>query len=198
MYINQIEKILDETINKVFTVWIDDKSNKNKLISLNKIVDEKNFKKYQNEINKLFEYLFLLIDQDKIKKIVKKNSNIELINNTIEKYISYYIFIFIGLLYKNPIKNFNSNIIEFSKDQINYDLKVNDFFNSNSNNIIIKNVILLKDLKEYLINKNKKTDTLKHFLDNFGEDKVEILEKYLKNKDINRYRSIIKKLSLRK
>ena len=39
MYINQIEKILDETINKVFTVWIDDKSNKNKLISLNKIVD---------------------------------------------------------------------------------------------------------------------------------------------------------------
>ena len=142
MYINQIEKILDETINKVFTVWIDDKSNKNKLISLNKIVDEKNFKKYQNEINKLFEYLFLLIDQDKIKKIVKKNSNIELINNTIEKYISYYIFIFIGLLYKNPIKNFNSNIIEFSKDQINYDLKVNDFFNSNSNNIIIKNVIL--------------------------------------------------------
>jgi len=73
MYINQIEKILDETINKVFTVWIDDKSNKNKLISLNKIVDEKNFKKYQNEINKLFEYLFLLIDQDKIKKIVILN-----------------------------------------------------------------------------------------------------------------------------
>ena len=185
MYINQIEKFLDETINKIFTVWIDDKTNKNKLISLNKIVDEKNFKKYQNEINKLLEYLFLLIDQDKIKKMVKKNSNIELINNTIEKYISYYIFIFIGLLYKNPIKNFNSNIIEFSKDQINYDLKISNFFNSNSNNIIIKNVILLKDLKEYLINKNKKTDALKHFLNNFGEEKVEIIEKYLKNKDIN-------------
>lgn len=185
MYINQIETILDETINKAFTIWIDDKKNKNNLISLSKIIDEKNFKKYQSEINKLLEYLFLLIDQDKIKKIVKKNSNIELINNTIEKYISYYIFIFIGLLYKNPIKNFNNNIIEFSKDQINYDLKINDFFNSNSNNIIIKNVMLLKDLKEYLINKNKKTEPLKIFLNNFGEDKIEMLEKYLKNKDIN-------------
>lgn len=185
MYINQIEKIIDEIINKVFSVWIDDTTNKNKIISLKKIIDEKNFKKYQNEINKLLEYLFLLIDQEKIKKIVKKNSNIELINNTIEKYISYYVFIFIGLLYKNPIKNFNNNIVEFSKDQINHDLKINDFFNSNSNNIIIKNVLLLKDLKEYLINKNKKTDTLKHFLNNFGEDKVEMIEKYIKNKDVN-------------
>lgn len=191
MYIDEIYSILDETIDKVFTVWINKENNK--LIQYEKISKEKNFKKYQSEINSLLEYLFLLIDQDKIKKLVKKNRNIDLINSVIEKYICYYVFLFIGLTYKNTLNHFNNNIIEISKDQMNYNLVVDDFFTSKSNAVVIKNLILLKDLNEYLLSNKKKTNELNYFLNNYGIENFEKIEKYLKDKNIEvKFTNIIK------
>ena len=137
MYINEIYSILDETLNKIFSLWINNKNEDDILMSFSKIAYEKNFKKYQKELNVIFEYLFTLIDQSKIKNLVKKNSNIDLINSVIEKYMAYYIFFFIGLLYKNELNDFNNNIIEISREQTNYKLVISDFFTSESNSITI-------------------------------------------------------------
>jgi hypothetical protein len=110
--------------------------------------------------------LFTLISQEEIKKLVNKDLNVLLLNNIIKKYIAYFIFLFIGIFSKSKIETFNNNLIEFSRNQINYSIKINDFFNSDSNSIIIKLIGFIRDIfdlfnKIIIIEKKKiKNDTL--------------------------------------
>jgi hypothetical protein len=126
MFIDDIDKIWEETINTYFKIWIIQKTKE--LINIDLLIKETNFVKFQKEINKTFDLSFSIISQDKIKSIVTKNSNIDLINNIIKKYICYYFFIYIGISYKDKFDIFNNNLIEFSRNQANYDIKIDNFF----------------------------------------------------------------------
>jgi hypothetical protein len=159
MYIDDIDKIWDETINNYFTVWIIQKTKE--LINIDTIQKETNFVKFQKEINKTFDLSFSIISQEQIKSIVTKNSNIDLINNIIKKYICYYFFTFIGVIYKDKFDLFNNNLIEFGRNQANYEIKVDNFFTSESNSNIIKITLLIKEFidlidKIYTISKKDK------------------------------------------
>ena len=140
MYISEIDDILDKTLDKFMYLWILDNKSKD-IIDYTKLIKESNFVKYQKEINEILNFSFMLISQEDINKIVTKNNNIELIKNIIRKYISYYIFLLIGMSYEGKIEDFNNNIIEYTKEQYNYNVKIDDFYTTESNSNIIKNLV---------------------------------------------------------
>ena len=184
MYIDGIIAILGETLDRIYEYWIENKEKNKEIIQFEKIIKEKNFKKYQKDINKLFGFLFIFIPEEKISKIVTKNNNIELIKNIIKKYISYYIFLFIGLTYEGKIDDFNNNIIEYTKEQNNYDIKIDDFYTTESNSNIIKNLKLINEILALIGNpKKEKTEILKTFIETID---IELFIESIKSKK-NKY-----------
>lgn len=149
MYISEIDDILNETLNNFMGTWILE-SKVPELLDFKKLSKEPNFVKYQKDINTIFEFGKNLIDQRKIDKIVNKKQNIILINNIISKYLAYYFFILLGINYNSKIELFNNNLVEFSRNQINYPLKIDNFFNSESNSNIIKAVNLIGEFTDYI------------------------------------------------
>ena len=191
MYISEIDDILDQTLDKFMYSWIIEKKIKD-LIDFNKLVKEINFIKYQKEINELIEYGADLISDKDLNKFVTKSSNINLIKNLILKYIGYYLFLLIGMNYNGKIQIFNNNIIEFSRIQGNYKLKIDNFFNTESNSNIIKTTNLIKDFIDYInkIASGKKKDNIQ--LNNYGDNFIEFLELYGED-NVNKFVEMYKK-----
>ena len=192
MYITEIDDILDKTLDTLMYNWIL-KPDKN-LINYSKLIKETNFIKYQKEINLLFEFSEGLIKEYDIKKFITKESNIEYIKNIILKYIGFYIFISIGINYNGKIESYNNNLIEFTRNQINYNLKIENFFNTNSNSKIIKSIKLINEILDYFkkLTDNKKKEKnllnlfsseLNEFIKLYGEDNINELIKIYKKKD---------------
>lgn len=127
MYISEIDDILDQTLDKFMYTWILE-SKGTYVLNFDNLIKEINFIKYQKEINKIITYAIDLISEKDLNKIVTKTSSIFLIKNLVTKYILYYFFIIIGINFKGKIELFNNNLIEFSRNQINYALKNDNFF----------------------------------------------------------------------
>jgi hypothetical protein len=206
MYISEIDDILDQTIDKFMYSWIFDNKIK-ELINYEKLIKEPNFIKYQKDINVLLEFAYELISDKDINKFVSKISNVNLIKNLIMKYIGYYLFLLIGINYNGKIENFNNNIIEFSRTQSNYKLKIDNFFNTESNSNIIKITRLIKEFLEFInkLSEGKKlepnhldnySNELKEFLKSYGEDNiknfVELYKKEIKKNKIILDHNIVK------
>ena len=197
MYISEIDDILDKTLDKFMYLWVLDNKNK-EIIDYVKLIREPNFVKFQKEINVLLEYGISLISDKDISKFVSKISNINLIKNLILKYVGYYLFIFIGINYNSKIESFNNNIIEFSRTQTNYKLRIENFFNTESNSNIIKITNLTNQFIEYIdktINNKKKdnqkdiniSNELDEFLKLYGEENInKIIELYKKEYSKNK------------
>ncbi len=165
MYIAEIEEILNETLNNFVGTWILEKKTP-ELLDFKKISKEPNFVKFQKEINQIIEFGQSIIPDKRIDKLVSKKQNYLLIKNVISKYLSYYLFIMIGLNYNGKLELFNNNIIEFSRNQVNFSVKIDGFFNTESNSNIIKQVNLINEFKDYIdkINgKNKNPDLLDNY-----------------------------------
>lgn len=163
MYINDIDNMIDNTLNIVFSKWVINDKKSDNLIDIKKLIAEQNLVKYQKDINNTMELLFTLISQDEIKKMVIKDANIYLLNNVIKKYIGYFIFLFIGVFSKSKIETFNNNLVEYSRNQTNYSIKITDFFNSDSNSKIIKLISFIRDIFDFfnkliIIEKKKKAN----------------------------------------
>ena len=206
MYISEIDDILDQTLDKFMYSWIIENQIKD-ILNWSKLVKEPNFIKFQKEINSIIEYGQDLISDKDINKFVTKNSNIVLIKNLISKYIGYYLFLLIGINYNGKIEIFNNNLIEFSRTQSNYKLKIDNFFNTEANSNIIKVTNLIKEFIDYInklangkskdnIPMDNYSSNLKEFLNNFGEDNlnnfVELYKKEIKKNKIILDHNIIK------
>jgi len=197
MYISEIDDILDQTLDKFMYSWIHENQIK-ELLSYSKLIKEPNFIKYQKDINKIIEYGQELISDKDIDKFVTKNSNILLIKNLISKYISYYLFLLIGINYNGKIEIFNNNLIELSRVQGSYKLRIENFFNTESNSNIIKITSLTKEFIDYvnkLVNSKSKdnikldnySENLREFLNSFGEDNInKFIELYKKENNKNK------------
>jgi hypothetical protein len=201
MYISEIDDILDQTIDKLMYTWIIE-SKATDLLNFYNIVKQPNFVKYQREINKILEFGIELISQKDINKFVTKTENVTLINNVISKYIGYYLFIIIGINYSDKLELFNNNLVEFARNQSNFPIKINNFFNSESNSNIIKTINLIKEFTDYISKfKNKKNDTntlinsysstLKEFIENYGTENVLKFIELTENKEITKNKIIL-------
>jgi len=194
MYISEIDDILNETLNNFMGIWILNSKN-TKLLEFKKIIKEVNFIKYQQQINDILEFSQSIIPNDKINKLVTKKQNIILINSIITKFLCYYLFIMIGINYTGKIELFNNNLIEFSRNQVNFKIKIENFFNTESNSIIIKTINLIIEFLDYLHKlKSKKENAnlldnysylLKEFIDKIGEENIKknIVDKLLDEKN---------------
>jgi hypothetical protein len=148
MYIDKIDDFVDKFLDDYFLNTI--KKNKN----LESIIKEKNFIKYQKEINELLIEYHKTINYSKIKDSLINQDNTKFFDEIIKKYMMIYVFLYIGYNYADNQETYSNNIVEFSKNQINFKFKINNFFNSETNfNIIenyrdIKNIISILEIFE--------------------------------------------------
>lgn len=188
MYISEIDNFLEETIDKVMLNWIYENKLKN-TIEFKKIISEINFIKYQKEINDFFGELIFSINVDKFKQFVVKDFNMEFIKKTISKYLFYYIFIMIGLNYKGSSNEFMTNLIDFSREQSNFEIKLDGFFLAETNIKINQCVKLINEFTIYLEKyglgneKKKYSVELMNFIKKIGEDKITTFKEILKNSE---------------
>ena len=187
MYITKINNLLDETIDKfMYSLFLDKKT---EMYDFNKILKELNFTKLQKEINNNLNIGTKLISDKKISEIATKNSNIQLIKDTINKYMAYYLFISIGVNYNGTMIQFNNNIVEYNKNQNKFGL-LDNFYNTESNSNIIKIVNLIGEFKKYIKNdKMKISHDLNEIIQEYGKENFNKLIKTLssKNETINNH-----------
>lgn len=173
MYINKVDDLLDRVIDDFYTNTV----LKNKKIE--KIKEDSNFTKSQREINEFVVNYIKTIPSTEITDIVKKGDSYNTIVDTIQRYIMIYMFLTFGIFYHGKPDIFINNIIEFSRNQAEFPLKISNFFNSESNSQIIKlfyicrNIITLlsKDaLKIEYIKKEPYAKETMDFLDSLNDE----------------------------
>lgn len=140
MYINKIDDLINDVLDDFYSNVI----LKNKLFT--KIIQESNFVKYQKDINAIMIEYINSINTEQIRELVKNSDSIHTITETIKRYIAIYLFLMIGFNYKGKDDTFINNIVEFSKNQPEYNYKIDKFFNSESNSQIIKYFILIRQI----------------------------------------------------
>ena len=184
MYINKIDELVDKIIDDFYNNIVLKKDVK-------KFFDEVNFVKYQLEINKLLINYFNNIDKKEINDILQDEENTNKLIEIIKKYIGYYMFMTFAFFYTAKQETYINNIVEFSKNQPGFNFKINNFFNSESNSIIVKFYIIIKNILTLLSSDNTKQSQLSKkieyvdtitFLNELGQD---FIEENFKLKNLN-------------
>ncbi len=143
MYLSKIDDLLDKLIDDFFSVKIKDQK-------FQKILNETNFVKFQKELNELLKTYSVQMNLNDIKELFK-NSEVQIkITETIKRYLALYMFLYIGYFYTNADSTFMNNIVEYTKNQPEYQYKIENFFNSESNALIIKFYQMIKKLLNYI------------------------------------------------
>jgi hypothetical protein len=181
MYITKINNLLDETIDKfMYSLFLDKKT---EMYDFKKILKEPNFTKLQKEINNNLNIGENLISDKKIAEIATKNSNVQLIKDTINKYMAYYLFILIGINYDGTMIQYNNNIVEYNKNQNKFGM-LDNFYNTESNSNIIKIVNIINEFKKYIKNnKIKISPELDEFIQEYGKENINKLIKSVSSKN---------------
>jgi hypothetical protein len=177
MYVNQIDELIDNTLNKFYLIL-------KKENFIKKILEDVNFVKYQNLILKFIQTFVNTISKKEIFAIVKNESYVDLIINIIKRYCAFYIYIGISYHYTGSHSLFITNLIESSKYMKDSTIQISDFFNSENNSKIIKfyydikNFIFLFEFKTIdkikilLMNNPLKYDSTIKIFNDLGEDYV--------------------------
>uniref|UniRef100_A0A6C0DA89 Uncharacterized protein n=1 Tax=viral metagenome TaxID=1070528 RepID=A0A6C0DA89_9ZZZZ len=143
MFINQIDELFDNILNKFFDFLI-------KKDSFNKFNKDSNFVKYQGEILITIKDFINTLDKAYILKIVKKENYLDDIFNIIKRYCAFYIYLGIAYYYKQGRDLFITNIIETSKNQKDTKIQIQNFFNSDNNSKIINFFIDIQNIKSLI------------------------------------------------
>jgi hypothetical protein len=173
MYITKIDDLIDRIIEDFYTTVI----SKNK--KFDTLKESINFIKLQKDINEIVTNYIKTIPTNEISDIVKKSDSYNQIFTTIQRYIVMYVFLTIGVFYKGKPDVFINNIIEFSRNQSEYSLKIDNFFNSESNSLVIKLFYICRNTLTLLSKENMKFDPIKkepfvnetiEFINSLGEE----------------------------
>ena len=177
MYVNQIDELIDNTLNKFYLIL-------KKENFMKKILEDVNFVKFQNMILKFIQTFINTIPKKEIFVIVKNDSYVDLIINIIKRYCAFYIYIGISYHYTGTHSLFITNLIESSKYMKDSTIQISDFFNSENNSKIIKfyydikNFLFLFEFKTIdkikilLMNNPLKYDSTIKIFNELGEDYV--------------------------
>ena len=143
MYIDKIDDFVDKLLDDYY-INIFKTDNK----EIDNIIKEKNFIKFQKEINDIILKYHSSVNYNKLKETLINQENIKIFDELIKKYITIYFFLFIAGFYKDSLDIYSNNIVEFSKNQLSFKLKINEFFNSESNSNIINFFRMIKNLEQ--------------------------------------------------
>lgn len=175
MYINKIDDLIDKVIDDFYVSIIE----KNEILL--KIFSEPNFVKYQKEINQIIINFTKSINLSEIKELVKSNDAVHAISEAIKRYVAFYLFLTIGFNYSSKDETYINNVVEFTKNQPEHNFKIDNFFSSESNallikyNTMIKNILNLLDADQAKINMLKTKPDYKDtilFLNDLGSDYI--------------------------
>jgi hypothetical protein len=155
MYINKIDELIDKVIDDFYLTVVFENKN------FEKILREVDYIKFQQEINEIMIKFNEKIDINNIKNLVKSNNAVHQIHETIKRYIAYYLFLTIGYFYVDKDELYINNIIEFTKNQSTYGYKIENFFNSNSNSLLIQYNKIVNNIKTLLTSDESRIDKLK-------------------------------------
>jgi hypothetical protein len=159
MYINKIDDLIDKVIDDFYiNVILTEKS-------LIKLFKEVNFVKFQKEINEIINNFTKSIDLTEIKELVKSNDAVHTISETLKRYIAFYLFLTIGFNYTAKNDTYINNVVEFTKNQPEFGFKIDNFFNSESNALLIKYHIMISNIVTLLTSNKEKMEILKIKLD---------------------------------
>ena len=197
MYINKIDDLLDKVIDDFYN---------NVIIKeqiMTSIIDEVNFVKYQKEINQILINYISTINIGEIRELVKHEDTVQIIINIIKRYIAIYFFLTIGVLYKGKEDTFINNIVEFTKNQSGYGFKIENFFNSENNALVIRyyklinNIITIINTDKTKLNTFLQKSDFKEAIDLLnllGQEYVDhaFRLEYLNNNVHDQYHNIIK------
>jgi hypothetical protein len=197
MYINQIDELFDNIIDK-FYIYCEKKS------IFKTFSKDTNFVKYQKDIISFIEKFYKSIDQTNITKMIEKK-NISFILNIIKRYCAFYIFLGIAYYYNGDRDLFITNLVEFSRDQKMSTFQIDNFFNSDNNYKIIKFFSIIKQINK--LQEFKSIDRIKIILKNkpvIYKDTIEFFEELgedfiVKNFIIkNNFHNLVKTIIFRK
>lgn len=155
MYLNKIDDLIDRIIDDFYTVVI--LNNK----EFRKVLSEENFIKYQSVINDTVDSYVSAIPEDNLNEITKKRDGIDDLYDTLKRYCLVYAFLTIGATYSGKPDMFINNIIEFSKNQSQYSLRVSNFFNSESNAELIRLFYIIQNIRKLLEKTEVKYDLIR-------------------------------------
>ena len=157
MYLNEIDKLIGHTIDNFYLHVIRDND------AIKKMFGKSDFIIYQTQIYDLMlNFVALNIDKEEIKKLVKNNDTTYQIINSLKRYIAFYIFLLIGFYYTDKEETYINNIVEFSKNQYQSEYKIEQFFNSENNALLIKYNMFVKNILMFISEDQHKIDKIKH------------------------------------
>ena len=142
MYFTKIDDLIDNIIDDFYATQINGKIDGYK--------NDLNFIKEQENLNNIITQYIENIPTEEITSIVKKGENYNTILNTIKKYITLYLFLAIGIIFTGNPNIYINNIIEFTRRQITFPLKIDNFFNSESTSLIITLYFIARNFLLYL------------------------------------------------
>lgn len=144
-YINQIDDIIDSLLNTFG--YETDNDTTYKIIVIDK---QKNYVEYFEKINNFILEQKTKLHTDEVSSILSDKKNIDKIRDIIVKYICFYYFMRIGLMYSGTNKEYNNNLIQYSALYSNSGIKLSDFFSSENNYILINLFNFMKELKYFI------------------------------------------------
>ncbi|BCS83066.1 hypothetical protein QLL95_gp1057 [Cotonvirus japonicus] len=177
MYVNQIDDIIDEILNKLYLDGLSRDASFNDIINSNKI----NFIEYREQINNFIGNFIDNIDTTEIRKIINNRENLNKIMDIIKRYVAYYYFLSIAYYYAGNIKDFRNNMIQYSKLQENSTFSIKNFFDTQNNYQLIKyfkiikdttKILLMTDLQKKTLNPADIKDTI-DFLNGLGKEYID-------------------------
>ena len=167
MYISEVDNLIDTIIDNFNKYLIEN----NIFIKIGK---NKNFAVFQKDILTNIEEFIKTIPKKSIINIIKNDKYYNYIIDIIKRYCAYYIYLGIAYYYEDSKDLYISNIIESSRNYNKETYKINNFFNSYNNSLLI---ILYNDIKNILwLVKLNDINKIKNII-NINTDKYEYIFK---------------------
>lgn len=154
MYINNIDSILDNTLDDFYGNIVE----KKKFSHILKLV---NFIEKREELMSIIYGYVSSLDLSDIKKNINDNQHVKLLTDMIQKYIFYYAFVLIGFFYNDNMDVYKNNVVEISKVHDKQKYNITGFFTSESNSNTFMLTIIARDINDIVVNEKKRKDAIK-------------------------------------
>jgi len=158
MYIDKLDTLIGNVLDDFYLNVIATDANNN----MQTILKEVNFIKHQKKINDIVYSYIITLSTTEIQNVSQHAENENDVKELLTRYILIYLFIFIGINNNSSPEIFINNIIEFSKNQSGFKLKVKNFFNAPNNALIIDHYYIVRNMLFAIENNDYRLNYLKN------------------------------------